>query len=396
MEGPKIIRIKKGTRGFTRIDNSIFYHPALKLECKGLMGLFLSFPDNWEVRVTHLTEILPEGRDAIYSTMKKLIQYGFLERKQERYANGRVGPVIYYVHERSLFEEGSIPLPGKPFAVKSPLTKTNSNKAVNNCSDVKNESEDLFEVAPAELEAEEREEVVSEIQSEVLAEPEEGGAVALKADEPSEPESRIEPVEPEAAVEGPKAVDCVPLFPCHDAVPKQASLLKHCLTVERKVEVALGKKLTEAQQSVVKDVANYFSVPHGERELADWISEALMSPRSFSRCKTFVHKLNAIISKIRAKEFTRPRVFKASISAKAHQAIAACLSASNAPSRIQILQTEIKAVQLKISSSRAAEAQFQAYTDVAQHHKSATESYLQALHGLRQELNQYTEGVHHA
>jgi hypothetical protein len=67
---------------YVMINKSALRHPSLSLKARGLWAYLLSFPDDWEFKVSHLISSLPEGKVAIYGAFDELIEHGFLIRVQ--------------------------------------------------------------------------------------------------------------------------------------------------------------------------------------------------------------------------------------------------------------------------------------------------------------------------
>lgn len=85
----------------------------LSWAARGLLVYLLSRPDNWRIRVEHLRQQAPSGRDVIYKLLNELRQHGYVLRQFVRGDNGQLQGTFYYVHETP-----SPPLPEKPYTVK--------------------------------------------------------------------------------------------------------------------------------------------------------------------------------------------------------------------------------------------------------------------------------------
>ena len=107
----EIIRVIKN-RNYSVIANGIFRDQRITLKAKGLLGILLSLPENWNLSVEGLTKIIKEGRHSITNTIKELIEAGYIERTQIRDKGKFVG-YTYLVMEQ--------PKSAKPITV-NPLT----------------------------------------------------------------------------------------------------------------------------------------------------------------------------------------------------------------------------------------------------------------------------------
>lgn len=77
----EIKRIQK-TGNYSIISNEILKRKDLSLKAKGLITLILSFPDSWELTMNGLVAISKESKNTIYSIMKELSGFGYIERKR--------------------------------------------------------------------------------------------------------------------------------------------------------------------------------------------------------------------------------------------------------------------------------------------------------------------------
>ncbi len=67
---------------FVLINKTGLRDPNLSLKAKGLWGYMLSFPDDWEFNMAHLTKNLQEGRTAIANAMDELSNKGYMVKIQ--------------------------------------------------------------------------------------------------------------------------------------------------------------------------------------------------------------------------------------------------------------------------------------------------------------------------
>ena len=96
-----VYRVER-TQGYTVMSNYHLKDTALSLKAKGLLSMFLSFPDDWNYSTRGLASICKEGVEAIGNTIKELEKAGYILRRQLRGANGRITDTEYviYSHHR--------------------------------------------------------------------------------------------------------------------------------------------------------------------------------------------------------------------------------------------------------------------------------------------------------
>ena len=83
-------RIKRHVqKGFTTVNNDFLRDSSLALAERGLLITMLSLPDGWNMSGRGLASILPDGRDKVFSTLKKLERKGYLKRELIREENRR-------------------------------------------------------------------------------------------------------------------------------------------------------------------------------------------------------------------------------------------------------------------------------------------------------------------
>ena len=84
-----IKRIQK-SKNYSIISNEILRRKDLSLKAKGLMSLILSLPDSWDLTVNGLVEIIKESKNTVYSILKELNKFGYVERKRITDSTGKV------------------------------------------------------------------------------------------------------------------------------------------------------------------------------------------------------------------------------------------------------------------------------------------------------------------
>jgi hypothetical protein len=73
---------------FTTAPNEAIRDANLSLQATGLLMLMLSFPDDWEYRMTHLTGLKTNGRDAFRSALRELEEAGYVKKEPRRNEDG--------------------------------------------------------------------------------------------------------------------------------------------------------------------------------------------------------------------------------------------------------------------------------------------------------------------
>ena len=118
----EIKRIQK-TGNYSIISNEILKRKDLSLKAKGLMSLILSFPDSWELSVNGLVAIVKESKNTVYSILKELNGFGYVERKRITDNSGKVIKWELIVYENPLTKK---PYTKKPDVEKCTQIKTNT------------------------------------------------------------------------------------------------------------------------------------------------------------------------------------------------------------------------------------------------------------------------------
>ncbi len=57
---------------FVMVSKKFLFDKSLKLSDRGLLITLLGFPKDWQFSINGLTSILPDGRDAIQASIKRL------------------------------------------------------------------------------------------------------------------------------------------------------------------------------------------------------------------------------------------------------------------------------------------------------------------------------------
>ena len=110
----EVIRVIKN-KNYTTISNQLFKNKTISLKAKGLMAYILSLPNEWELSINGIVACSKEGRAAISSTIKELIESGYIERETIRDKGKFVG-YDYFVFEQPKAEK---PITDKPITENS-------------------------------------------------------------------------------------------------------------------------------------------------------------------------------------------------------------------------------------------------------------------------------------
>lgn len=87
---------------YTIISREMFHDPDLSLAAKGLLGYFLTLPDDWKINHSHLQKALKTGRYALDSALHELIEKGYAKRELKR-EGGRFQAYQYEISESKIF-----------------------------------------------------------------------------------------------------------------------------------------------------------------------------------------------------------------------------------------------------------------------------------------------------
>ena len=94
-----VYRVNK-TRGYTVMANFHLKDQKLSLKAVGLLSKMLSFNDGWQFSTRGLAAICKEGPDAILSALRELEEHGYLVRRRQRDAKGRMSNTIFEIYEQ--------------------------------------------------------------------------------------------------------------------------------------------------------------------------------------------------------------------------------------------------------------------------------------------------------
>jgi DnaD/phage-associated family protein len=126
----RFINARRG--GFTTIINSMLDDPDLSLQAKGLLSIFLSNSNDWEIHMKEIIKRSKNGRDAHYKAINELIENGYFFRTQVM-EKGKFKEMIYIFSDskddvqaavKRLDEQGLLPrTENQETKSKQPLTE---------------------------------------------------------------------------------------------------------------------------------------------------------------------------------------------------------------------------------------------------------------------------------
>ena len=93
-----VYRVVKN-RNYTTMSNYHIRDKNLSLKAIGLLCIFLSLPDDWKFSVRGTAAIVKDGKASVASAMKELKEAGYLETKQLRDEEGKLGESMYIISE---------------------------------------------------------------------------------------------------------------------------------------------------------------------------------------------------------------------------------------------------------------------------------------------------------
>lgn len=129
------IRRRKPTRNFTPLSNLIFHDKRLGSDEFALMFYLQTRPPNWKIVPNDLAKRMKWGREKTYEVLRRLIEFGYITRSQERDVwTQSFGEVVYTVYSNpddnpNLSVKTDEPLPELPCPAKPDhLIRTDRNQ----------------------------------------------------------------------------------------------------------------------------------------------------------------------------------------------------------------------------------------------------------------------------
>ena len=121
MAGESVFRVVR-SQDYVTISNYHLRDKRLSLAAKGLMSFLLTDEGDAAYTVRELTELGPEGRDAIRTALRRLEECGYIVKRQSHDGGGRFGGNEYLLYETPFTEKPFTenpstvaPFTGKPF-----------------------------------------------------------------------------------------------------------------------------------------------------------------------------------------------------------------------------------------------------------------------------------------
>ena len=68
---------------FTMISNSILRDKELSMKDRGVLCTLISLPDGWKFSEAGLVSLVPDGREVIKSSIRRLERLGYVIRRME-------------------------------------------------------------------------------------------------------------------------------------------------------------------------------------------------------------------------------------------------------------------------------------------------------------------------
>lgn len=96
------------------VAKDIFKDKRLKLQDRGLYTTLLALPDDWDFSIRGLASILPDGRDSVEKSLKRLVEFGYVSIIANRCEKGKFAGNTVKVYEAP----ARIPCPENPDTVK--------------------------------------------------------------------------------------------------------------------------------------------------------------------------------------------------------------------------------------------------------------------------------------
>ena len=105
-----------GVTGYTVMSNYHFHDRNLSIKAKGLLGLMLSLPKDWDYSINGLVTLSKDGRDSVKSGLNELKQAEYLKIEKYKDENGlfRYKYLVYYLPYPKWLEMSNLTRGGNP------------------------------------------------------------------------------------------------------------------------------------------------------------------------------------------------------------------------------------------------------------------------------------------
>lgn len=125
-------RMKRNPFPFTAVPNELICNPEITAKSKAIYCYLLSRPDNWIFYTEEIANNFKEGREAIASALKELIDFGWIAKEQIRKEDGTFSHNEYEIFPSPNYAVTENTVNGKAVNGKSSTNNTNNNKNDNN------------------------------------------------------------------------------------------------------------------------------------------------------------------------------------------------------------------------------------------------------------------------
>jgi hypothetical protein len=136
-----IIRVQK-TEKFTVISNVHINDDRLSWKATSILTYLLSKPNDWTVYVKQLAKAKKDGIKAVYSGIRELKEFGYIEHKFIHGEDGKIQHGEYIVHEEPIDIETPVNRGPEPYAQKGDTVKGNADNVTLLNTDVKINTDD--------------------------------------------------------------------------------------------------------------------------------------------------------------------------------------------------------------------------------------------------------------
>lgn len=124
---------RKRNSNYTTISNVFLRDIRLSCKAKGILAVIMGLPDDWDFSIRGILSITKEGRDAVYSAIKELKNYGYCEVSEQKDNNGKFKGYSYCFSDETLLQPlPENPLPENPLPENPPQLNTYIIKDLNN------------------------------------------------------------------------------------------------------------------------------------------------------------------------------------------------------------------------------------------------------------------------
>ena len=93
-----IMMINNTQKAYVVVNKAIAMDKDLNMRDRGMMLTLMSFPPEWNFSIKGLERIVPDGRDAISSSLQRLEEKQYLVRVQERDEKGKFADTKIYIN----------------------------------------------------------------------------------------------------------------------------------------------------------------------------------------------------------------------------------------------------------------------------------------------------------